>query len=67
MMFTEDENAELDSLAVELAYNSILLSGLYQDLKNDQWDALAKELAGEVREVINRRIQERIDRIAEAA
>lgn len=66
-MFTTDENAELDSLAVDLAYNSILFSGLYRDLENEQWDALAKELAREVREVINRRIQERIDRIAGAA
>lgn len=62
-MFTTEENHDLDELAADLAYRSIQLSGLYRELENEQWDRLAIELAREARKVINRRIQERIDKI----
>lgn len=65
-MFTKDENERLKQMAVELTYESILLSGLYRELSNEEWDSFAKELANEARSVINRRIQDRIDQ-AEAA
>ena len=62
-MFTTEENLNLDDIAVDLAYSSLRFSRLHLELENEEWDALAKELASEARGVINRRIQERIDAI----
>ena len=62
-MFSTEENANLDDVAVSLAYSSLRLSRLYLELENEEWDAMAKELASEARTVINNRIQARIDLI----
>ena len=62
-MFSNEENLNLDDIAVDLAYSSLRFSRLYLELENEEWDEMAKELASEAREVINRRIQERIDAI----
>lgn len=62
-MFSTEENENLDDLAVDLAYSSLRFSRLYRELENEEWDALAKEFAAQARELINRRIQDRIDAI----
>ena len=62
-MFSTEENENLNDIAVGLAYSSLRFSRLYLELENEEWDAMAKELASEARTVINNRIQARIDLI----
>lgn len=60
-MFTTEENANLNDIAIDLAYSSLRFSKLYRELENDEWDSFSKELADAARMVINSRIQQRID------
>ena len=44
-MISADEKRELREQAHELAYSYIRHSGLYRQLENEQWDALADKWA----------------------
>lgn len=59
-------NARLDDLAHDLCYQSIRWSGLYKELTNDQWDALAERLRAQVRMFIEGEINAELTRIEEA-
>lgn len=58
-----EANAELDELVHQLCYQSIRWSGLYAQLDNDAWDALAERLKGQVRAFVDEQIDNELARI----
>jgi hypothetical protein len=54
---------ELDGLAFELAYQAIRHSGLYAQLENEQWDALAEKFKVSVRAHLEGLIDNELTRI----
>lgn len=62
-MYTKEERENLNIIAMDLAYSSIRFTRLHLELENEEWEALSKELAGKAQEVINSRIQERIEQM----
>lgn len=58
-----DINARLDDLAHDLCYQSIRWSGLYKELSNDQWDALAERLRAQVRTFVEGEIDNELARL----
>lgn len=57
-MENTEAKQELINDATGLAYSHIRFSGLYKQLRNDEWEQLSEKLGAEVYELLERRIDD---------
>lgn len=56
-MSTEEQNQLLEQ-SQDVALTGTVLSGLYRELSNEQWDALVESIGKEVYELVRRRVNQ---------
>jgi hypothetical protein len=54
---------ELNEMAFELAYQAIRYSGLYKQVENLEWDALAEQMKWKVRAYLDALIDEELTKL----
>lgn len=61
-MSTEEQDQLLEQ-SQDVAMTGTILSGLYRELSNEQWDALVESIGKEVYELVRRRVDEAREKI----
>lgn len=60
---TVDDNGDLRGQAQDLARSATILTGLYRELNNAEWDEFVERVGREVCELVVRRVGEKADEL----